>query len=221
MVYKVRCIMPDERTMMIEDKVVAATITCEEDYKCDTIEVLNMDGSLQTFTCDELGERFHFEYTKRLLFLHEKDLRDSIFLVDNDVEQSKENRQYFEKDLLLKTKLDSGFCHPAARAVRYVNKEVGFGLFATESIESGTFIGEYVGVVKRVSTNEERGPSSAYSANYGQDGSTEINAYEFGNIIRFLNHSDTPNCAFRKVTIGKDCRPSLLYCTLTVIPLSF
>jgi hypothetical protein len=204
MVYEVRCILPYDRTMMIIKKSVISS-TClmmdkEPFIPKNTIVVQSPDGVLRTVSFDELGEKFSFEYIERLIFFHEKDLRDSLFLVDSEAECSKENMKYFQEDDRLKYKLENGQCHPHISIV-YVNEHVGYGLFATDAIASGTFIGEYVGVVKRVSSCENKGPASAYSANYGTDGSTEICAYEYGNVIRFVNHSDSPNCTFRKVTI--------------------
>lgn len=207
MVYEVRCILPHDRLMGIVDKlVVSATgrnssMDKEQMINETTIDVQSADCVCKSVTFDTVGEQFSFEYTKRLIFLHEKDFRDSLFLVDSDIEASEENRRYFEEDEKLKYKLEAGLCHPHI-CILYVNEHVGHGLFATETIAIGTFIGEYVGLVKRVSPNETKGtPASAYSASYGTDGSTEINAYEYGNIIRFINHSDTPNCSFRNVII--------------------
>ena len=83
--------------------------------------------------------------------------------------------------------------------IRYIPSingvNVGYGLFTNENIVSGTIIGEYVGVL--LSGLSE---PSAYSLNYPScNGDYEIDATEYGNIIRFVNHSSNPNCDFKHV----------------------
>jgi SET domain-containing protein len=88
--------------------------------------------------------------------------------------------------------------------------EVGYGVFAEDELAPGSFLGEYVGVVHGTSgstqflnsmqqeVDKEFGDSLAYTCQYPScDGGLGINAIEYGNIIRFMNHSSNPNAELR------------------------
>lgn len=76
-------------------------------------------------------------------------------------------------------------------------ESIGYGLFATRDIPCGEFIGEYTGLVR----------SSAAIASFDSYGciypncqdAMHISAKEYGNIIRFINHSTAPNVAFKSI----------------------
>jgi len=74
--------------------------------------------------------------------------------------------------------------------------DVGHGLFSDAGIAAGSFIAEYVGVLYA-----RRGAPSAYSLFYPcHDGSYEVDAAEYGNVCRFVNHSSTRcNAAYKHV----------------------
>lgn len=77
--------------------------------------------------------------------------------------------------------------------VRFVDETVGFGLFSTTTLPSSSFVGEYTGVVRSSST------LNGYSMDYyslGMEEDLQIDASEYGSLMRFLNHSDDPNCEF-------------------------
>jgi hypothetical protein len=78
-------------------------------------------------------------------------------------------------------------------------ERIGFGLFATTEIPAGEFIGEYAGMV-RVST--AAAGFDSYGCIYPNcQEAMHISASEYGNIIRFINHSATAhNVAFKTVT---------------------
>ena len=81
----------------------------------------------------------------------------------------------------------------------------GEGLFAKVDIPIGTFIGEYVGEIIRVSTAKERLQSlshaeSCYIVQFKENSegsdiimTTCIDARFYGNYTRFINHSCSPN----------------------------
>lgn len=76
------------------------------------------------------------------------------------------------------------------------NIEVGYGLYTEKKIMKNSMIGEYVGVILTSTYG-----SSDYSVNYPcNNGNHEINALEYGNITRFINHStDSYNCIFKYI----------------------
>ena len=196
MVYSVKCIFPRNRYLVklefetvISDKV-DIQISDEE-----SILLSNPQG-ISHLTPTALGELIGVSYERTLLCLHETDLRN-IQLFDFHV---------FEKaDCDLGEKLENGFIL-AQLEIKYIGVcagvDVGYGLFCTVSpIVAGTFIGEYVGILcstrRYVSSTS---PASRYSVSYPScDGGFEIDASEFGNIIRFVNHSSSPNAEFRSI----------------------
>lgn len=87
----------------------------------------------------------------------------------------------------------------------------GAGLFAKREIPQGTYIGEYVGEIIRVSTAKERLQSlslhdSCYIVQFrehdqgsGVTMTTCIDARLYGNHTRFINHSCSPNLVMMAV----------------------
>lgn len=211
MLYPVRCILPFDRKMVIINTVVTGYEGSSEEEKEDEssssvteVEVIDAEGTVKMMTLNELGIEFAFEYCSKLVFFHEKDLRDSLFLIDENAKEDEDEDESNQSSFRTRGLLDQvqmGLINKDLR-VQFVNREVNYGLFAKESICQNEFVGEYVGIVQRSSLTNT-GPASTYTANYAMDNSTEVNAFEYGNIIRFMNHSSTsPNCAFRKVVIG-------------------
>jgi hypothetical protein len=80
-------------------------------------------------------------------------------------------------------------------SIRQVHESVGYGLFAEEEISQGSYVGEYVGIVRK---NDRRytEPLNHYCYEYPVPDSIGrhfvIDATQ-GNLTRFINHSYTPN----------------------------
>lgn len=107
--------------------------------------------------------------------------------------------------------------HPGV-VVRWVDREIGYGVFASERILPCSFTGEYTGII------QERKPTHANDSNYcfrytaWPVGKRQyvIDAENMGNFTRFLNHSDDPNtelvCAYWRGM------PRLIFLSLKEIP---
>jgi hypothetical protein len=83
----------------------------------------------------------------------------------------------------------------ARLVIRWVNDQVGYGLFADEYLPSGTYVGEYTGRVRRLYRfhhNENpyclHYPTKFWSLKY-----FVVDALKEGNELRFVNHSTNPN----------------------------
>lgn len=225
-----RCMLPHDRMMHVDPACVSessvATVTAEtlfKDERCivfyDRMDDASADGNdngndnsigtprivniVEMPMCD-IGEKFGFESITSLLFLHESDLRHVVF----DTEYCSETLPEYITQDYVDSLLLSDFAPPSAvndcLSVRYVGYidgvDVGCGLFAEKNITKGDFLGEYLGMVLRSSTANE---STAYSLSYPtSDGKLEINATEYGNEIRFANHSSEPNAAFIRVLLN-------------------
>lgn len=80
-------------------------------------------------------------------------------------------------------------------SVRWLNENAGYGLFAEETLEAGSYVGEYTGIVRR---NDRRytEPLNNYCYEYpvpDEIGRSFVVDATSGHLTRFINHSSTPN----------------------------
>ena len=84
--------------------------------------------------------------------------------------------------------------------IRYINRYLGYGVYAARTIPALTYLGEYTGVVKRRRNRKNRFNDYVFSYDLcGKSTRWCIDAQEKGNFTRFLNHSDQPNLTSRWV----------------------
>ncbi len=79
--------------------------------------------------------------------------------------------------------------------IRWVDDDIGLGVFAMENLKSHVFIGEYTGIVKsrgRVLFNINDYCFS-YPSGFWHSKVYMIDSSDKGNYTRFINHSDSPN----------------------------
>jgi uncharacterized protein len=93
----------------------------------------------------------------------------------------------------LRQKLLSGFV--ADVSVRWIDDTKGYGLFAEADFPVDTYIGEYVGLVRKIQRFHAdvnsycmHYPTAFFSYNY-----FVLDAKDEGNETRFINHSNSPN----------------------------
>jgi len=78
-------------------------------------------------------------------------------------------------------------------SIQFLGEDVGYGLFAKETIPEGAYAGEYVGCVRQ---NNRHGEMNNYLYSYPQldeIGRNYVIDAEKGNDTRLINHSYTPN----------------------------
>ncbi len=80
-------------------------------------------------------------------------------------------------------------------AIQWVDDVVEYGLFTRKAVQKGTFIGEYTGHVREI---DKQAPDlncycAKYPTKFFSKGYFVIDASKYGNEMRFVNHSDTPN----------------------------
>lgn len=84
----------------------------------------------------------------------------------------------------------------AAVYIKWVSDFLGYGVFTLRPLAKGSYVGEYTGELVRYPLFNYA-PNS-YCFAYPTSGKLfnrfSINAQESGNELRFINHSDTPNC---------------------------
>jgi len=86
--------------------------------------------------------------------------------------------------------------------VKYVNDHIGYGVFATKNIPADSFIGVYSGEVCLANLSNQDYSFPFYGIAKIEEDETSyemipthcVDASKFGNITRFINHSDCNNC---------------------------
>ena len=79
--------------------------------------------------------------------------------------------------------------------IRWIDKRLGYGVFANRDFESKEFIGEYIGLVRRLYRFQpENNPYCLqYPSLFFSFTPYMVDAQHQGNETRFLNHSYKPN----------------------------
>ncbi len=85
--------------------------------------------------------------------------------------------------------------------IKEIAYDIGFGVFAAETIKKNEFIGEYTGVVQIPCENSGEATCNGYESDFSwyyldeiDDGTIlEINGRLEGNEMRFVNHGSEPN----------------------------
>lgn len=88
-------------------------------------------------------------------------------------------------------------------SIRWIDERLGYGLFAEQSIESGEYIGEYAGLVRRRSLlfRNYNDYCFSYPTSEVYFRKHVIDARDQGNELRYANHSKKPNCEARCVLL--------------------
>jgi hypothetical protein len=192
--------MPRDRHLCIVDYVVRPVADnemtdCHEESR--TISVTDQNGETSAMSYSDVGVKFGFDYSPRLQFLHEKEFREAPFYVV-DVDNRAEDVFITGINSIEQDIAEGKICE--SLSIRHIGVvegiDIGYGAFADSGISSGTLIGEYVGIM--ATTTEP----TQYSLSYPScTGGHEINASQTGNMIRFLNHSASPNASFRVLVV--------------------
>lgn len=100
---------------------------------------------------------------------------------------------YFDKEI--QTRSNRRF------SIRYIDEEVGFGVFAEQRISPCSFVGEYTGIIKERNKKEIKDKRYVLRYNCWQARGRKfvIDAETHGNHTRFINHSSQPNLVLQSV----------------------
>ena len=130
-------------------------------------------------------------------------LRLSSYYLDNNEEFSYLEDKYGEK-------LINHFKAPVY--IKRVNDQIGYGLFAAEYLKADALIGEYTGIVQEAHdldiTDIETSLKTEYAWDYPDEipgfPPLEINARYAGGVLRFVNHSFTPNLRIEHTVVENE-----------------
>lgn len=100
---------------------------------------------------------------------------------------------YFDKEI------QQGLMPPVS--IRFIDKEVGFGVFVEQRIPPCSFVGEYTGVIqeKKRKHTKDKMYCVRYTAWDMGRRNFVIDAERIGNFSRFINHSSNPNLSLQSV----------------------
>lgn len=100
---------------------------------------------------------------------------------------------YFDKEI------QQGF-HPSV-SIRFIDPEVGFGVFAGQRISSCSYVGEYTGMIREKKRRSSRNKMYCVRFEAWSLGGKKflIDAEKGGNFTRFINHSASPNLSLQSV----------------------
>eukprot|EP01031_Cornospumella_fuschlensis_P040532 gene40532-49407_t len=181
MAYPLRCFMPHDREVYVDgDHSIQCYLgTCDvAQEESKKFKVYGTESNIPNLlSLAEVEIKFHFNYTKHLIIAHERLLRQ---IVQDKYDCSPSN-------------VSDGDSLSMVELVRMLNDD--------EDLEAGECLGEYTGVVSS-HTSFDAVNMQAYCCQYSScAGDTYINAMEYGNIIRFINHSNSPNAELRSMDI--------------------
>ena len=148
-------------------------------------------GSLNSIP--ELEEKLNFKFLPHIVFESLKEKRDIRArglkkLANNEISQ-----EALDLGNRFISNIDASYISNVS--VRWINKEVEYGLFAEEDLDIGSYVGEYTGVVRK---NDRRysEPLNNYSYKYpvlDDNGRNFVIDATQGHLTRFINHSYAPN----------------------------
>ncbi|KAK1946102.1 Histone-lysine N-methyltransferase MEDEA [Phytophthora citrophthora] len=192
-----RCLDRDECYHYDENLKQAAFI--HDGFTCETtltdtehrFRYHNLAGEVQMLNADEVQELMKCTYTSKLLFQRTHLLRNYAFWGFSD-----SVADGFEQFTPLTVEVSSKVAIGHVSLLSHV-EEQPLGLFAAEDLERYEFLGEYTGVIKiGVSEVNEFDPYGISYPSVYEGGDLYVSASEYGNVIRCINHSATPNARF-------------------------
>ncbi|HXW53485.1 MAG TPA: SET domain-containing protein-lysine N-methyltransferase [Myxococcota bacterium] len=93
--------------------------------------------------------------------------------------------------------------HMADIYVKFIDDELGYGVFANSDIKKEALIGEYTGVIELKSNVKNTTWAWSYPSDIYKEElhipAISVDSRLSGNGMRFVNHSDDPNCEMRRI----------------------
>jgi uncharacterized protein len=140
-----------------------------------------------------LEKRYKFTFLPQITFENDEDKRDILVRGLDELEKGRISLKSQELGQKYKTQIENGY-FPKTQ-IKWINRRVGYGLYAGENLMENSYLGEYTGIVRR---NDRRyfTPINNYCYEYpvpDSIGRSHVIDATHGNLARFINHSDNPN----------------------------
>ncbi len=145
------------------------------------------------YTPQELETYLNFKYLPQLSFETPLDKDDIQARGLEQLKHNKVSQQSLELGNQFIEKIEAASIPSVS--IKWLGEHLGFGLFAEEQLETGSYVGEYTGIVRK---NDRRyfEPLNNYCYEYPVPdymGRSFVIDATAGNVTRFINHSFTPN----------------------------
>lgn len=157
--------------------------------------LLEGESTISSCSREEFEALFHVSWRSRLYFTHYNLLRWTMrhppFLLAKTecgakVKELGKEYLYF---------LKAGYV--ADLSIQWIDKKIGYGVFAHSNLEEGEYVGEYTGEVRNAWKTWHFLDLNPYCFHYPTRFLSMrymvVDAFSQGNTLRFLNHSDRPN----------------------------
>lgn len=153
---------------------------------------IERDGESEKMSAHQLEKAFGITYHPQLEFPSWKDYE----AISRQVQKYRKKNFLDHQQLWLGTYFQKEIISPILPSVylRWIDEKLGWGIFAERDLKPMEFIGEYAGIVRRKQRVDSK---NSYCFQYAIvcDETTKytIDAQNQGGIVRFINHSDSPN----------------------------
>jgi len=163
------------------------------EHTCKINILLPDKTKIRSFTKKEFVKAFNIKYAEYPHFLSYKDLVSTIKNLPFSLRMNLFSSDNSLLGRLYQSELTNA--HTAKLSIRWIDNTLGYGVYAEEDLNEGTFVGEYTGIVRKLCRMDPdpnaycfHYPTKFWSLNY-----TVVDALNEGNILRFVNHSGLPN----------------------------
>lgn len=164
-----------------------------------TLQYRNQSGALELISAERAQDLMQCSYTSKLLFQRTTMLRNYAFFGFSDCVVDDFN-DFAGQSHKVSSNISSKVCIGHVESLSHV-EDRPLGLFATDEIPPLEFLGEYTGVLQVHATHADQ--FDAYGVCYPsvyEGGDLYVSAAEYGNAMRCINHSFSPNARFVPMT---------------------
>lgn len=183
---------PLELAQYLGKKKIAALLEGERPLR--HVKVVHpSDPKLNIYSVEEFEKATGLEYYFHLQFPSYKMLKKIIRNCPWTLKKTfmgEENRQLGEQ---YREQVRSSFV--ADVSIKWIDEEMGYGLFAEQDFPENMYIGEYTGMIRQLSRwrTEPNAYCFHYPTRFWSWNYIMIDGVGCGNELRFINHSDNPN----------------------------
>jgi len=188
-------------TKGIEQEDLAVEIVAQLEPQEIAVEVFDhrfQEFSQKIFTT--LEEKKEFFHKLGLEYLNETVVEYTPILGMNQKSSERYLEDVHGNDILTK-KYGSAIASQSLipMSIRWLGKDIGYGIFAEIDLFPGDFIGVYGGIVDDRALIDDKDYAWAYPCQTLEGGRTTLDGAKKGNELRFINDGKDPNCVVKYI----------------------